>query len=105
MLRETAQRWVARAVTGEVTLELRRGNDYSLLNTESANLTYKPERLSMEKVEDAPFSPADRIGQLTMRNLDIVDTRDKLAVYTHAGLLSLGGGDALPSLSDGRKKR
>ena len=100
MLRETAQRWVARAVTGEVTVELRRGNDYSILNTVSSNLTYKPERLSMEKVEDAPFSPADRIGQLTMRNLDIVDTRDKLAIYTKAGLLTVGGGTALPQLTD-----
>ena len=96
MLRETAQRWVARAVTGTVTLELRRGNDYSLLNTDSPNLTYKPERLSMEKVEDAPFSPLDRIGQLTMRNLDIADTRAKLGVYAQSGLLSLGqGGDFL----------
>jgi argininosuccinate synthase len=85
MLRETAQRWVASAITGEVTVELRRGNDYSILNTVSSNLTYKPERLSMEKVEDAPFSPADRIGQLTMRNLDIVDTRDKLGIYTRSG--------------------
>ena len=84
MLRETAQRWVARAITGEVTLELRRGNDYSILNTESPNLTYAPERLSMEKVEDAPFSPADRIGQLTMRNLDITDTRAKLGIYKDA---------------------
>ncbi|MHB1667189.1 MAG: argininosuccinate synthase [Thiomonas sp.] len=92
MLRETAQRWVARAVTGEVTLELRRGNDYSILNTESPNLTYAPERLSMEKVEDAPFSPLDRIGQLTMRNLDITDTRAKLGIYAKAGLLSLGEG-------------
>src|SRR5437867_1129431 len=75
MLRETAQRWVTRPITGEVTLELRRGNDYSILNTESPNLTYQPERLSMEKVEDAAFTPADRIGQLTMRNLDIADTR------------------------------
>jgi argininosuccinate synthase len=90
MLRETAQRWVARAITGTVTLELRRGNDYSLLNTESPNLTYAPERLSMEKVEDAPFSPLDRIGQLTMRNLDITDTRAKLGVYAKAGLLELG---------------
>ena len=98
MLRETAQRWVASAITGEVTLELRRGNDYSILNTESQNLTYKPERLSMEKVEDAPFSPLDRIGQLTMRNLDIVDTRDKLAVYAKAGLLALGDGNAIPRL-------
>src|SRR5438552_11709985 len=80
MLRETAQRWVARAITGEVVLELRRGNDYSLLNTESPNLTYQPERLTMEKGEST-FSPQDRIGQLTMRNLDIADTRAKLLVY------------------------
>jgi argininosuccinate synthase len=90
MLREAAQRWVAHAVTGEVTLELRRGNDYSLLNTDSPNLTYAPERLSMEKVEDAPFSPLDRIGQLTMRNLDITDTRGKLGIYTQTGLLAFG---------------
>ena len=100
MLRETAQRWVARAVTGEVTLELRRGNDYSILNTESPNLTYAPERLSMEKVEDAPFSPLDRIGQLTMRNLDIVDTRAKLGIYAQTGLLSLGAGTDLLSLTN-----
>ena len=105
MLRETAQRWVARAVTGTVTLELRRGNDYSILNTESPNLTYAPERLSMEKVEDAPFSPLDRIGQLTMRNLDISDTRGKLGVYAKAGLLSLGGNAALAQLEgEGGKK-
>ncbi|PZP29362.1 MAG: argininosuccinate synthase [Roseateles depolymerans] len=91
MLRESAQRWVARAVTGEVAVELRRGNDYSILDTRSPNLTYAPERLSMEKVEDAPFSPADRIGQLTMRNLDITDTRAKLGIYTDTGLLSGGG--------------
>ena len=100
MLRETAQRWIARAITGEVIIELRRGNDYSLLNTESANLTYKPERLSMEKVEDAPFSPADRIGQLTMRNLDIVDTRDKLSIYVKTGLLTMGDSTALPQLGE-----
>jgi argininosuccinate synthase len=93
MLRETAQRWIASAITGTVTLELRRGNDYSLLNTESPNLTYAPERLSMEKVEDAPFSPLDRIGQLTMRNLDITDTRAKLQVYSNAGMLELGKGE------------
>ena len=98
MLRETAQRWVARAITGEVTLELRRGNDYSLLNTESPNLTYAPERLSMEKVENAAFTPLDRIGQLTMRNLDITDTRDKLANYSRVGLLSAGTGHELPQL-------
>ena len=92
MIRETAQRWVAHAVTGEVTLELRRGNDYSIMKTESPNLTYAPERLSMEKVEDAPFSPADRIGQLTMRNLDIADTRAKLDLYSKTGLISTGSG-------------
>lgn len=104
MLRETAQRWVANAITGEVTLELRRGNDYSLLNTESPNLTYAPERLSMEKVENAPFSPLDRIGQLTMRNLDIIDTRGKLAVYSKSGLLQLGEGSMLPQLEQDHKK-
>jgi argininosuccinate synthase len=87
MLRETLQRWVAKAVTGEVVLELRRGNDYSILDTRSPNLTYKPERLTMEKHEGA-FTPQDRIGQLTMRNLDITDSRDKLFVYSRAGLLS-----------------
>ncbi len=99
MLRETAQRWVASAVTGEVTLELRRGNDYSLLDTSSPNLTYHPERLTMEKGESM-FSPQDRIGQLTMRNLDIADTREKLAIYTRTGLLSLEHGAALPQLKN-----
>ncbi|AEC19222.1 argininosuccinate synthase [Pusillimonas sp. T7-7] len=99
MLRETAQRWVAHAITGEVTLELRRGNDYSILNTESANLTYQPERLTMEKGEST-FSPRDRIGQLTMRNLDIVDTRDKLFTYVKSGLLAPAAGSALPQLKD-----
>ena len=103
MLRETAQRWVARAITGEVTFELRRGNDYSILNTESPNLTYQPERLSMEKVDDAPFTPLDRIGQLTMRNLDIVDTRQKLGIYAKTGLLSLGSGADMLRLDGGRK--
>ncbi|MEO8248803.1 MAG: argininosuccinate synthase [Burkholderiales bacterium] len=97
MLREMGQRWIARAITGEVTLELRRGNDYSILNTESPNLTYKPERLTMEKGE-SKFSPQDRIGQLTMRNLDIADTREKLVTYAKAGLLSLGDGTVLPQL-------
>lgn len=98
MLRETAQRWVARAVTGEVTLELRRGNDYSILNTESPNLTYAAERLSMEKVENAPFNPIDRIGQLTMRNLDVADTRGKLSIYSQVGLLTAGKDSVLPQL-------
>ena len=100
MLRETAQRWVAKAITGEVTLELRRGNDYSILNTESPNLTYAPERLSMEKVENAPFTPADRIGQLTMRNLDISDTRNKLGIYAQTGLVQLGKSSVIPQLDN-----
>ena len=100
MLRETAQRWVAKAITGEVALELRRGNDYSILNTESPNLTYAPERLSMEKVENAPFTPADRIGQLTMRNLDISDTRNKLGIYAQTGLVQLGKSSVIPQLDN-----
>ncbi|KGS95895.1 argininosuccinate synthase [Burkholderia pseudomallei MSHR7498] len=99
MLRETAQRWVARAVTGEVTVELRRGNDYSIIGTCSPNLTYQPERLSMEKVQSM-FSPRDRIGQLTMRNLDITDTRDKLRIYSQVGLLAAGESSALPKLKE-----
>jgi argininosuccinate synthase len=99
MLRESAQRWVARAVTGEVTVELRRGNDYSIMSTRSPNLTYQPERLSMEKVAST-FSPRDRIGQLTMRNLDIDDTREKLRVYAQVGLLTPGETSALPKLQE-----
>jgi argininosuccinate synthase len=101
MLRETAQRWVARPVTGAVTLELRRGNDYSIVNTSSPNLTYRPERLTMEKGESL-FSPQDRIGQLTMRNLDIADTRDKLFTYVKTGLLAPSIGKALPHPVEGQ---
>lgn len=103
MLRESAQRWVAKPVTGEVTLELRRGNDYSILNTESPNLTFHPERLSMEKT-DSVFSPRDRIGQLTMRNLDITDTREKLLTYAESGLLTLNTGSEMPQLNSGKDK-
>ena len=95
MLRESAQRWVARAVTGEVTLELRRGNDWSIVDTTGPHLAYHPERLTMEKGEGM-FTPQDRIGQLTMRNMDIADTREKLAVYSDTGLL--GADDSLPKL-------
>ena len=98
MLRETAQRWVARAVTGDVTIELRRGNDYSILDTASPNLTYKPERLTMEKGDEVFFTPQDRIGQLTMRNLDIIDTREKLLIYTQTGLLAPPASSGLPQL-------
>ena len=102
MLRETAQRWVARVITGEVTVELRRGNDYSILNTISPNLTYKPERLTMEKADSA-FTPQDRIGQLTMRNLDIADTREKLITYVKTGLLAPSLGAELPHLIEPRE--
>lgn len=100
MIRESLQKWVARVVTGTVTLELRRGEDYTILDTESPNLTYKPERLTMERsiaefgpaeeAGEAPFEPEDRIGQLHMRNLDIVDTHEKLVVYSRSGLINLG---------------
>lgn len=99
MLRESAQRWVARAITGTVTLELRCGNDYTILNTESPNLTYEAERLTMEK-GDSMFTAEDRIGQLTMRNLDIVDTRAKLGIYAKSGLIS---GSSAVALLNGNK--
>src|SRR6202007_3127527 len=100
ILRGAAQRWGPRPGTGEVTLELRRGNDYSILNTVSPNLTYHPERLTMEKGASA-FSPQDRIGQLTMRNLDITDTREKLLTYARTGLLTASSGTAIPQLKSG----
>ncbi len=102
MLREMLQRWVARAITGEVTIELRRGNDYSILDTTSPHLTYHPERLTMERGESA-FSPQDRIGQLTMRNLDIADTRDKLLTYRRSGVLGSSSDSALPLLTEAPK--
>ena len=85
MLRESLQRWVASAVTGEVTIRLRRGDDYSIINTCGPALSYHPEKLSMERTENAAFGPTDRIGQLTMRNLDIADTRAKLELYQAQG--------------------
>ncbi len=91
MLRESLTRWVASAVTGEVTLRLRRGDDYSVINTTGPALSYHPDKLSMERTEDAAFGPTDRIGQLTMRNLDIADTRAKLEMYREQG--QLGGGE------------
>ena len=91
MLREPLLRWVGSLVSGEVTVQLRRGDDYSILNTVGPHLTYAPERLSMERVEGAAFGPLDRIGQLTMRNLDIQDTRSKIDEYRAAGTLGGGG--------------
>jgi argininosuccinate synthase len=90
MLRESLTRWVASAVTGKVTLRLRRGDDYSIINTEGPAFSYHPEKLSMERTEDAAFGPVDRIGQLTMRNLDIADTRSKLELYASQGQLGDG---------------
>jgi argininosuccinate synthase len=104
MLREAAQRWVASAVSGEVKLELRRGNDYTILDTRSPNLTYKPERLTMEKGR-AHFTPAHRIGQLTMRDLDIADSRDKLRLYGAAGLLGGAAKGAARLLGGGKGKK
>ena len=101
MLRESAQRWVARAISGTVTLELRRGNDYTILDTVSPNLTYEPERLTMEK-GDSMFAAEDRIGQLTMRNLDIVDTRAKLGIYAKSGLIA--GSSAVAMLGGAKKE-
>jgi argininosuccinate synthase len=100
MLRGSLQRFVASAITGEVVVELRRGNDYSIVDTRSPNLTYKPERLTMEKGESM-FTPRDRVGQLTMRNLDIADTREKLLAYVDRGLLSEGSEADLPRLVGG----
>jgi argininosuccinate synthase len=90
MLRESLQRWVASAITGEVTLRLRRGDDYSIIATSGPHLSYHPDKLSMERTEDAAFGPTDRIGQLTMRNLDIADTREKLEMYRSQGQLGQG---------------
>ncbi|PDQ36546.1 MAG: argininosuccinate synthase [Candidatus Lumbricidophila eiseniae] len=87
MLRESIQRWVGSAVTGEVTLRLRRGDDYTILNTEGPALSYQPDKLSMERVGDAAFGPLDRIGQLTMRNLDIADSRSRLEQYAVQGIV------------------
>jgi argininosuccinate synthase len=100
MLRESLQRWVASAVTGEVTLRLRRGDDYSVINTSGPHLSYHPDKLSMERTEDAAFGPTDRIGQLTMRNLDIADTREKLELYRSQGQLGQGEFTLIHELED-----
>ncbi|MDO9497873.1 MAG: argininosuccinate synthase [Nocardioides sp.] len=98
MMREAIQRWIASLVTGEVTLRLRRGEDYTVLRTDGPAFSYHPDKLSMERTDNAAFGPTDRIGQLTMRNLDIVDTRAKLMTYAKSGLLTLGQGSPLPQL-------
>ena len=101
MLRESLQKWVASAVTGDVTLRLRRGDDYSIIDTRGPALSYHPDRLSMERVEEAAFGPVDRIGQLTMRNLDIADTRAKLELYAQQGQLRSGHVDLVGQLDSG----
>ena len=105
MLRESLQRWVASAVTGEVTIRLRRGDDYSILKTEGPNFSYHPEKLSMERVAEAAFGPTDRIGQLTMRNLDIQDTRAKLEIYAEQGQLGDGQFKLIKELENKDKKK
>jgi argininosuccinate synthase len=105
MLRESLQRWVASAVTGTVTIRLRRGDDYSIINTEGPAFSYHPEKLSMERTEDAAFGPTDRIGQLTMRNLDIADTRSKLELYAAQGQLGDGQFKLVNELDNPKKKK
>ncbi len=95
MLRESLQRWVGTAVTGEVSLRLRRGEDYSILDSSGPAFSYHPDKLSMERIEDSAFGPTDRIGQLTMRNLDIADSRAKLEHYAGLGMI----GSAHPALT------
>jgi argininosuccinate synthase len=101
MLRESLQRWVASAVTGEVTIRLRRGDDYSIIDTRGPAFSYHPDKLSMERTEDAAFGPVDRIGQLTMRNLDIADSRAKLEMYAARGLLPAGQASLVGELEPG----
>jgi argininosuccinate synthase len=101
MLRESLQRWVASAVTGQVTLRLRRGDDYTIVDTRGPAFSYHPDKLSMERTEDAAFGPVDRIGQLTMRNLDIADSRAKLELYAAQGQLLAGQANLVGELEPG----
>jgi argininosuccinate synthase len=101
MLRESLQRWVGAAITGQVTLRLRRGEDYSIVDTTGPTLSYHPDKLSMERTEDSAFGPLDRIGQLTMRNLDIADSRAKLEQYTGLGMIGNGHTELVGRLAQG----
>ena len=103
MLRQSLSSWVASAISGSVTIRLRRGDDYSIINTQGANLSYSPEKLSMEKTEEAAFGPADRIGQLNMRNLDIADTRSKLELYASQGQLGSADFDLIKEIGNDKK--
>lgn len=104
MIRESMLRWVASMVSGEVTLRLRRGEDYSVIDTHGSTFSYHPDRLSMERTENAAFGPVDRIGQLTMRNLDIADTRDKLEQYAGIGILAERETNLVGELDAGRAR-
>lgn len=101
MLRESIQKWVGSTITGSVTLRLRRGEDYTLLDTTGPGLSYHPEKLSMERVGDAAFGPTDRIGQLTMRNLDIADSRARLEHYAAAGIIGGAAGELVGRVTAG----
>jgi argininosuccinate synthase len=103
MLRQSLTSWVASAITGKVTIRLRRGDDYSIINTQGKKLSYSPEKLSMERTEDAAFGPADRIGQLTMRNLDIADTRSKLELYASQGQLGSADFELIKEIGNDKK--
>ena len=103
MLRQSITSWVASAVSGTVKIRLRRGEDYSIINTQGPNFSYSPEKLSMEKTEEAAFGPADRIGQLTMRNLDIADTRSKLELYASQGQLGSADFDLIKEIGTDQK--
>jgi argininosuccinate synthase len=104
MLRESLTRWVASAVSGEVVLRLRRGDDYSIIDTRGENFSYHPEKLSMERTQAAAFGPEDRIGQLTMRNLDIADTRQKLEMYRDQGQIGKGNFDLVEIENQDKKE-
>ena len=103
MLRQSLTSWVASTITGSVTIRLRRGDDYSIINTTGANLSYSPEKLSMEKTNDAAFGPEDRIGQLNMRNLDIEDTRTKLELYASQGQLGGSNFELIKEIGNDKK--
>jgi argininosuccinate synthase len=105
MLRESIQKWVGTEITGTVTIRLRRGEDYSILDTAGPSLSYAGEKLSMERVEDAAFGPGDRIGQLTMRNLDIADSRARLENYVSRGLIGGTTAELIGQLEQGEAKQ
>jgi argininosuccinate synthase len=105
MLKTGLTQWVAPSISGQVTLELRRGDDYTIVDTQAAHMAYDPHKLSMEKVESA-FSPEDRIGALEMQNLSVQDNRDFLVEHLRSLTKLPPGGDrpALAALLSGSEK-